>query len=59
MTGVQDGTYVVIATQQDRATQRDRVLSVRAICIPLRDSGPLLLDADAPGEVTRITCGGT
>lgn len=59
VTGVQDGTYVVIATQQDRATQRDRVLSVKAICIPGKDSGPLVLDADAPGEVTRLTCGGT
>ena len=59
VTEVLNGTYVVIATQQDRATQRDRVLSVRAICIPLKDSGPLVLDADAPGEVTRLTCGGT
>jgi hypothetical protein len=59
VTNVLDGTYVVIATQQDRATLRDRVLSVKAICIPLKNSGPLVLDADAPGELTHLTCGGT
>ena len=59
VTNVLNGTYVVIATQQDRATLRDRVLSVKAICIPLKTSGPLVLDADAPGEGMRLTCGGS